>query len=246
MSDTPPIDPATNTNLDTPPATPPTDPNTPPGITQQAHETALAAAREDARKQEKQKLYATQVKDRERIASFEASSAAKDAEIAQLAAKLEEMSNSNLSEQEKIQRQLEKVTAENAKIQDQLQEVATQAAKRITESEQRAYRDRRLRESGIQLTELVPAIGTAEDIDAAIETALKQEQKIYARAEEKIRAEHAKNVPTPISPELDPAKPGLLQSMDRRDVAKLKGSEYKKVRQRLLDDAMKRVSGGRT
>ncbi len=252
MPDTPPPGtPAADPNKDTPTntpapqdpnATPPTNPTpTPTGISQDDHVAAIEAART----QEREKLYATREKEKVEREELTTTIADRDKEVGTLKEKLQSMEDASLSDTEKVQRQIEKLETSNVALKSQLEEVADAAAARIVKSEQRAYRDRALRESEITLTELVPEDGTKDEIDAAIAKAEKREEKIFARAEEKVRKENAANVPTPVAPNVGTETPGLLKMKDRRDIAKLRGAEWQTARQKMLQEARDSTGRGR-
>ncbi len=213
-------------------AAPPAEPT----LTRADLEAALAKARE----QEKSKLYKKLESTTAAHDELTSNLAEKEDALTKLQEKLRLIEDDKLTEQEKIHKQIEGLTQSNEALKKQLDSVASEAARRIQESEIKAYRDRRLRESGVTLTELV-AGNTAEEIDAAIAATEAREKEIFAQAaaeaEARIRGELQAAAPKPVSPKAPSASNSLLTNVDRKSVAKLDDAEYAKIRAKLMEEA---------
>lgn len=240
MSDTVIYTDATKTDDTVAPANTTQEPTKIP-LTRDDLEQALNAARQ----QEKSKLYKKVEETQGVNDTLRRQLEERESLIANLNEKLNNISDSSLSEQTKIQRQLQSLEERNKALNSQLERVAEEAAQRIHQSELKAYKSQKLRESGITLTELV--VGeTFEEIDAAIERTVAREKEIFAKAakdaETRLRSENKTNAPKPIAPSPQGNASTRMSTSDRSNVAKLKDDEYAKIRAKLLDEA-KRSTG---
>jgi len=207
--------------------------NEPPkdAVSRAEHEALLQKVRED----EKNKVYGKIEQAEEQLAELKKIVANKEATADDLARKLQEIEDQKLSDTERLQKQLREQETQITTLRSQMEKVAQDAADRIRNSELKAYRANKLQEEKITLTELVGG-DSEQKIDESIKKAKDMEAKIYKRAEEKVRKDLAKDVPTPIAPDSQ-SPTGPLDGMDRRSVAKLSEDEYQKAR----SEAMKKA-----
>ncbi len=196
-----------------------------------------------ARTQEKSKQHDQLKKRKAELDDLRKQLAEKETSQAELAAKLEDIQNKDLTDSERALKRLEEVEASNKKLQQQLEIVASEAASKLEKAELARYRERVLRESGIQLTELVSG-DTKEEINESLENAKARELVIFeaakAKAEKELRKQQGANVPKPISPVPQPGA-GDLAVSERREVAKMKSADYQKIRAKLIAEARQKA-----
>lgn len=141
-----------------------------------------------------------------------------------------------------VEDELRALKDQNEKLKKAIDEVASSAAEKIRMSELKAYREQKIRESGLRLTELVSG-NTEEQIDTAIDIARKRELEI----EEKIRADLQKKIadqlPTPISIDGSQGRgpSPSLSAKNRDQMARLPNEQYAKQRDELLLEAKRRA-----
>jgi len=233
----------------------------------------LEAAIEKARKEEKEKLYKNleeakktaaekeqaaktaaeeKAKLEEKQKSFESEQKKLAEEKAALQKQVDDLKvkAGEATETEAVKKQMAVLEAEvkaakerEVTLKKQIDAVADAGAQRVAEAELARYREQKIRESGIKLTELVTG-KNAQEIDASIAAAQGREKEIREAAEkateEKLRKEFAGSVPGPRSPS---ASMSGLDGRSRMDVAKLNDAEYKKIRAQLLEKAKATVNG---
>jgi len=186
------------------------------------------------RKEEKDKLYSSLDKNKKESQqlSEEKEQVLKELEVAKK--KLEEIEDTNLSDIERLQKQIQQVIDQNSDLQQKIKTVETQAEKRIRESEMNAYRSKRIQEEGILMQELVVG-GNKEELDQAIELAKKRETSIKEALEDQLRKELAVNVPKPISPSGERTS---VADSDRYSISKKSNQDYQAIRQQLMNKAL--------
>lgn len=212
-------------------------------------EEEMRARLEKARSDEKKKVY-----DRLEKVQSEKDKLAKKVEesenqIKELQEKVDALNKGDLTEKEAITGELKKLRETLKKQEAAMESLADDAAKQIQRVKLDAYREKRLAQEGVQLTELVVG-NTEEEIDSAIEKAKQKEGQIRADATAKANADRAAgaSVPRPVSPspaatpKVTPVEEVRANPQARREV--LKGSDYRQTRQALLADAKKRAGIG--
>jgi len=208
-----------------------------PSITPEAHKAALEAARQQERQKMHQQLEADRAKREEVAAQLKT----QEAHAAALKAELDLLKNKDLSETQKLQTKLAEIQAQNEATVAKMRDLETSTAKALTRAKQESYRAKRLLDTQLVLTDLVPAHGTEAEIDAAIEKALEKEAKIATdaakAAEKRVREELGKNLPRPVAPGGTNEGSGRPSVRDRRNTAKLSDSEYKEKRAAMLREA---------
>jgi hypothetical protein len=154
---------------------------------------------------------------------------------------LDSIRQGKASELESVAKELKELRENNEKLQKAIEETATNAASQIREFEIKAYRERRIRESGVKLDKLV--VGKSEqEIDAAIEEARKMESQLLEDYKKELQKMTVSNLPGPLAPNgAEGRGPALtLNSQTREAIASLKGEEYDKRRAQLMFDAKQR------
>jgi hypothetical protein len=171
------------------------------------------------------------------------------AEADELRNKLLEKDNSTLSEQEKTERRLSALE-EKLKIKDsELEAVKAESRRQTSDLELRLYREKKVREAGIELAELVTG-NTPEEIDASVEKARQREADILGKAKGKLRDEVAKelgkDLPTnSAAPTSDADSKGSalnLSPAQRDELAKIRDPQkYREARARLMAEAQSKI-----
>ena len=205
----------------------------------------LTEAVESARKQEKDKLYSRLTEVDEARATLDAEFKAQKEQLDTLLAEREAAQKDqeqkrleSLTVEERVAERLASLEQREQQLQSQLERVAEESAKRIRESELKAYRANKLAESGVTLTELVNGNSEAE-IDAAILSAKQREEAIFNRAREQVRGELQAQMPRPAAPP-EPVSPSQRQLVDPRDkykIADMNSADFQKLRDELLAQA---------
>lgn len=211
---------------------------------------ATKEASEKARKEEKDKLYPTI--ERHRASEKEANDKIKslEASLSEREAKLKEFEEANLSTDEKTTRRLEELEARTSAAE---KAVSIERDKRETEQkafEMKLYRERRLREAGVEDSLADMVIGDSmESIEDSIQTTLSAQKDIFDRAYQKahsdVRTELGKGVPeNPIQPDDSHTKvTPVVTLQDRNEIASIRDpQEYKKRRKELLEAAQKQAA----
>jgi len=213
------------------------EPATPgdPGVPRSEHVQAL----EKARSEEKKKLYP----DLERLRQEKTEGAARIEELqSELAAKHSEVEALRVGEMEKsesVNKELRELQEKNLKLEAAIEAVAESAAARIRASELSAYREKAIAAAGLDQLEALVAGGSVEEIDASVAAAKEKELAILEKARAEVRTQIAKTLPEPISPDGTAGRgtsPGITP-LKKVEGAKLKGAEYRALREQLLREA---------
>lgn len=159
---------------------------------------------------------------------------------------IRQFENSDLSETERLRKEAEiakeqvaEATRKAEEATKQVQIVADEAATAVLEARMDAYKQRRISEVGLTLTELVSG-NSEEDIEASIATAKAREDQIFSRAREEERVKLAGQLPRPIAPSggnRSGSSTEVFTPIDRQSASRLKGDDYRKVRDSLMDKA---------
>ena len=155
---------------------------------------------------------------------------------------LDSVRKGKASELESVSNEIKALRENNDKLSLMVENTVNSAAAKIREFEVKAYRERRIRESGVKLEELV--IGQSEtDIDAAIEVTKKREMQLLEEYKKELQKQAAAGLPTPLSPDGATGRgPSAgLTPQNREALASLKGPEYEKRRAQLLNDALEKA-----
>ena len=141
-----------------------------------------------------------------------------------------------------IEDEVKALKDQNEKLKKAIDEVASSAAEKIRMSELKAYREFKIRESGVKLTELISGF-TEEQIDTAIVVAKKREQEIEDVIRAELQKKLADQLPTPLvidgSQGRGPSP--SLSIKNRESVARLPHAEYEKRREQLLLEAKQKA-----
>jgi len=236
-------------NQQTPPTPAPpvaTAPNTPlatpPEPANVISSDEVAKRIEKARSDEKAKAY-------KKIDSLKEEQSAKEKRIAELEEKLQsteqnldEVRKGKASEMDSVTKEMQQLREDNKKLGLMIEEVASTATEKIQQTELKAYREAKIREAGLEFTDAV--IGESEEeIDASIAKLKQQEEVIRQKVERDLRAKIANDLPQPLSPDGAQGRgPVDLTPQNRRATASLKGEDYQKKKQELLEEAKLKVS----
>ncbi len=223
-----------------------------------ATETEINERIEAARKQEKEKLYPELEKRKADGEKLETERNALQKKLDDLQAKVDADKKSEeaerkakedakLSETEKLTKRLEELEASQAKdrlenetLKKQIEVVADEGARALTQADLANYRERRLREEGVQLIELVGG-NTTEEIDAAITNATPREEDLATKArkeaEEQYQKKLAEVVPRPGAPSTSAGTSDVFDGKTARDIARLPADQYQAYRDKLLAKA---------
>jgi len=142
------------------------------------------------------------------------------------------------SEFKSVNEELSQLREQNEKLQKAFEASVESATMKIREQELKAYKAEKLREAQVSLVELVSGSSESE-IDASIEAAKKREKAIEESLREQIRKELANDLPQPMSTDGSQGRgpTPVITPQNRQAVARLKGDEYERRRQELLEDA---------
>ena len=191
-----------------------------------------------ARQDEKSKLYKTIEKNK-----AEANKLVEDrdkvlGELNEAKDRLQLLQDANMSDIEKVNKQLELLAEQNKLLQAQVESVSKQAEERVRNSELSAYKQKQIESANLMFPEMVSG-STREEIDESIKMLKERESSVRQSLEEKLRAEQAVNVPRPMSPE---GSTSTVSVKDRYQLSKLDRGEYAKVRQKLMSQALDSVN----
>jgi len=189
------------------------------------------------RREEKDKLYKSieKTKAESQALQTERDKVLEDLKLAK--DQLSTLQDSNMSDIEKVNKQIELLAEQNELLKKQLESVSQQAEARVRESEVKSYRQKRIENSGLLFPEMVTG-SSPEEIDASIELLLEREKSVRSQLEDKLRSERAQDVPRPMSPEV--SQPNVA-SADRYRVSKMSRDEYSAYRQKLMAQALDSV-----
>ena len=189
------------------------------------------------RREEKDKLYKSieKTKAESQALQTERDKVLEDLKLAK--DQLSTLQDSNMSDIEKVNKQIELLAEQNELLKKQLESVSQQAEARVRESEVKSYRQKRIENSGLLFPEMVTG-SSPEEIDASIELLLEREKSVRSQLEDKLRSERAQDVPRPMSPEM--SQPNVA-SADRYRVSKMSRDEYSAYRQKLMAQALDSV-----
>lgn len=190
-----------------------------------------------ARQEEKAKLYKSIEKAKAEATDTQAERDKVLQELSQAKERLQTLQDSNMSDIEKVNRQIELLAQQNELLKQQMEQVSKQAEERVRVSEVSAYRQKKVESSGLLFPEMVTG-NTPEEIDASIEQLKLREESVRTQLEDKMRSEQAINVPRPMSPD---ATTPSTSSRDRYQISKMNRDEYSAIRQKLMAQALDSV-----
>lgn len=158
-----------------------------------------------------------------------------DRKATEAAAALETEKTSRMTETEKLARKV-------SELGEDVRKTREDATKQLNAAELRRYREQKIREEGIQITELV--VGTSEaEIDAACVAAKARQDAIAKSVREQIAKEKGEHVPeTPAgggNPQLPNTRPSTVTPLERKTLARLPAAEYEAKRATMLAEAQK-------
>lgn len=191
-----------------------------------------------ARQEEKDKLYKSIEKTKAESQNLQAErdKVLNDLKLAEK--KLTTLQDSNMSDIEKVNKQIELLAEQNNLLKSQLEQVSQQAEARVRESEVKSYRQKQIEQSGLLFPEMVKG-STPEEIDASIAMLKEREQSVRQQVEDRLRSEKAQDVPRPMSPYGEQSQ--LNATADRYRISKMSRDEYQAYRQKLMAQAMDSV-----
>ena len=191
-----------------------------------------------ARQEEKDKLYKSLEKTKAESQNLQAErdKVLNDLKLAEK--KLTTLQDSNMSDIEKVNKQIELLAEQNNLLKSQLEQVSQQAEARVRESEVKSYRQKQIEQSGLLFPEMVKG-STPEEIDASIAMLKEREQSVRQQVEDRLRSEKAQDVPRPMSPYGEQSQ--LNATADRYRISKMSRDEYQAYRQKLMAQAMDSV-----
>jgi len=189
------------------------------------------------RREEKDKLYKSIEKTKTEAKSIQAERDQVLDDLKLAKDKLSTLQDSNMSDIEKVNKQIDLIVEQNELLKKQLEAVSQQAEQRVRQSEVKTYRQKQIDKSGLLFPEMVSG-DTPEEIDASIELLLDREKSVRSQLEDKLRSERAQDVPRPMSPEM--SQPNVASS-DRYRVSKMSRDEYSAYRQKLMAQALDSV-----
>jgi hypothetical protein len=211
---------------------------TKPVIPLEKHDDQVAKARQ----QEKDKLYP---KLQEAKATVEAEKAARlkaEKSAQRLTDKLAEIEESTLTADQKLENRLKAIEARANDAVIVSEQKAQIAEQKVRDLELRLYREQKVREHGVTLTELVRG-SSVDEIDASIQQAASREklyrEQIEAKVRDELAATKAASVPTmPVASSDEASKTAsIVSQQDRRDLVKLRGKDYQEARKAMLERA---------
>lgn len=222
---------ASDTQTSTPNQTPD---NNKPAPEMVSKEEMLAAV-ERARKQEKEKVYPE-------LKKLKEDKAANDKRMAELQKTIDDLRSGESKVLDSVNAEMKTLREANSKLEDAIHNVANDAAAKILQSELKAYREKKLRESGI--TELQDFVtGDSEEaIDASVKAVKEKEMAISKAALDAAKTAQAKNLPKPLVVDsTGTTGPSVLRPQDKEVIARLPETEYRKRRDELLKNAKKKA-----
>ena len=190
-----------------------------------------------ARKEEKDKLYKSLEKTKKEAEELQSE---RDKVLDDLKLTREQLStlkDSNMSDIDKVNKQIELLAEQNELLKKQLETVSHQAEERVRLSEVKSYKQKKIEQSGLLFPEMVVG-NTPEEIDASISMLKEREKSVRQQLEDQLRSERAQDVPRPMSPEVTQSS---TASADRYRVSKMSRDEYQAYRQKLMAQAMDSV-----
>jgi cell division septum initiation protein DivIVA len=203
----------------------------------------MEAAVEKARKEEKDKVYS-------KLEGLKADKEKTESKIKELELNLnsaredlDSVRSGQSTESEAIVKELKDLRGKNSKLEDAIEHVASDAAAKLIERDLKLYREKRIRETGCGLPEMVHG-KSEEEIEASLKAAMKREEQLRKDAEEKVRKAITADIPAPISSGGSPGAfkggyDGPLSPTKRQEIATLPKDEYLKRRNQLMADARK-------
>lgn len=206
-------------------------------------------ALEKARTEEKNKLYPE-------LQRLKGEREEKEKELSKFKAEAEELRNklkltqdSTMTEQQKLEKRLSDLEERTRKAEAEKSEITANAERKVADLELRLYRERKIREAGIELVELVTG-STPGEIDAAVERAREREAELLGKAKERLRNDVAKELGrtlpgTGAAPSSDAGTKDRIQSLSprqRSELAKIRDPQkYREARARMLAEAVKQL-----
>ncbi len=191
-----------------------------------------------ARQQEKDKLYQSLKTANEQSDQFKAEHERVQKEYLKTQERLKTLQDDKMSDLEKVNKQIEAIISENESLRQKIDTVSKEADDRITRSQINAYKQDRIKSEGLLFSDMVTGV-TKEEIDASILEIKSREQAIRQQVEDQVRLELKDSLPKAISP--NTAEPSIAPATNRYNLSKLRGDEYKNIRQKLLTQALEKI-----
>jgi len=191
-----------------------------------------------ARQQEKDKLYQSLKTASEQSEQLKGEHERVQKEYLKTQERLKTLQDDKMSDLEKVNKQIEAIIAENESLRQKIDTVSKEADERITKSQVNAYKQDRIKAEGLLFSDLVSG-GTKEEIDASITAIKERELTIKRQVEDQVRLELKDSLPKAISP--NTAEPSIAPANNRYNLSKLRGDEYKNIRQKLLSQALEKI-----
>lgn len=191
---------------------------------------------EEARSQEKQKLYKTLENKETELTNLKT-------EIEELKTKLRDKENENLSEVEILQKEIRELNDKHNELQEKFVSEQERAEKEKKDAELAAYKERRLREEGEELVTSLVGGNSEEEIEQSIELAKTEYQNIFQKAlsnaesqmqqEETTRRKEKVNNTSRVTNPSTASELGLT----REEIKKMSPEQWKAVRDKAIDAA---------
>ena len=191
-----------------------------------------------ARQQEKDKLYRSLKDANEQSEQLKSEHERVQKEYLKTQERLKTLQDDKMSDLEKVNKQIEAIIAENEALRQKIDSVSKEADERITKSQVNAYKQDRIKSEGLLFSDLVSG-NTKEEIDASITAIKERELAIKRQVEDQVRLELKDSLPKAISP--NTAEPSIAPASNRYNLSKLRGDEYKNIRQKLLSQALGKI-----
>lgn len=181
---------------------------------------------ESARKQEKDKLYKT-LEQREREAK-ELEAKLKEANKA-----IEEFQQQNLTFEERIQLEIQKVKEEQQALVEQLRREKEEAEKQARQKHLEAYKAAKLREAGEEIIPELVGGNSEEEIDRSIELAKAKYQEIAQKFAAQAKQQQQQEFKQTFSTKAPSSS--QIQPLTAEEIRRMTPEEYAKNRERILE-----------
>lgn len=150
---------------------------------------------------------------------------------------LVDLVNTLKSQVENLRGDLDKAKEDAAKAAEEAKKAAlSELNSELSKAEAKSYRERRVKEEGIRLAELVSG-STIEEIDKSIAAVKEREKELFSGVEEELRKDMASKLPSPLHPRVK----GEAQSArsDLKSLMRMNREEFEKHKAARLADARK-------
>lgn len=180
---------------------------------------------QNARKQEKDKLYKT-LEQREKEAKE------LQEQLQQAMEALKKYEEQNLTAEEKVQRELEKLRKEHDELVQALQREKEEAERKARKAELERYKAEKLREAGNEIIPELVGGDSEEEIDASIERAKAKYQEIAQQFEAKLKQTQTAQIKDAFH-STNPAG-GNIKPLTAEEIRRMSPEEYAKHREQIL------------